>query len=394
MLNAETKILQSGRLATVSGYVPTKKFQQLNQKVSGMLEGKVVVLQNGVAHEAKEEYPPTRILNSRFVKPFEELTKLYGLPKYDEIDPTPIMAITFPILFGLMFGDVGHGLVLLVGGLIAGLLIKTSPAIKNVCFIMAACGIGAIVAGFLFGEFFGTELPWGPLWFSPFHGGVFDFIVFTLFVGIIQIVSGIVLEMANFAVKHNYADALLTSVPKIAFYLGGVYIIATCQLDFALWLSGPILAAIIPFVILVIGKPTYLAVAKPKHHGAEHAELDTVSGRLFEGGDLFTRLLSNTISYARILALLMAHWALMLVVYEIAGIIGTASIFALILSGLVIVGGNLFVLALEGLIVFIHTLRLHFYEWFSKFYAGSGVEFHPFKQSFIHTKLTLKRKEK
>lgn len=88
----------------------------------------------------------------------------------------------------------------------------------------------------------------------------------------------------------------------------------------------------------------------------------------------------------------MAHWALMLVVYEIAGMIGTANILTLIISGVVIVGGNIFVLALEGLIVFIHTLRLHFYEWFSKFYAGSGAEFNPFKQSFIHTKLTLKKK--
>ena len=393
LLNAETKILQSGRLATIKGFVPTKKFQQLNEKVTATLQGKVIVLQDEVGHGVNEANPPTRILNNRFIKPFEELTRLYGLPKYDEVDPTPVLAITFPILFGLMFGDVGHGLVLLIGGLVMGLLIKTNQALKNVCFIMAACGIGAIVAGFLFGEFFGTELSWGPLWFSPFHGGVFDFIIFSLFVGIVQIISGIVLEMVNFALKHNIADALLTSLPKIAFYVGGVYIIATCQLNFGLWLSGPILAAIVPFVILVVGKPVYLAVAKPKRHaGGEHSELDTVSGRLFEGGDLFTRLLSNTISYSRILALLMAHWALMLVVYQIAGMIGTANILTLIVSGVVIVGGNIFVLALEGLIVFIHTLRLHFYEWFSKFYAGSGAEFNPFKQSFIHTKLTLKKK--
>ena len=127
--------------------------------------------------------------------------------------------------------------------------------------------------------------------------------------------------------------------------------------------------------------------------GDEHAEMDTVIGRLFEGGDLVTRLLSNTISYSRILALLMAHWALLLVTYTIAGLVGTASILTMILSGIIIVGGNIFVLALEGLIVFIHTLRLHFYEWFSKFYQGTGTEFSPFKQKFIHTDLILKRKE-
>jgi V/A-type H+/Na+-transporting ATPase subunit I len=137
-----------------------------------------------------------------------------------------------------------------------------------------------------------------------------------------------------------------------------------------------------------------LKVAKPSGtHGGEHAEQDTLSGRLFEGGDLVTRLLSNTISYSRILALLMAHWALLLVTYTVADLVGTASTLTLILSGLIIIGGNIFVLALEGLIVFIHTLRLHFYEWFSKFYAGTGTEFSPFKQKFIHTDVVLKRKE-
>ena len=393
LLNAETKILESGRLATLSGFVPVKKFPELNQKVSGMLEGKVIVLSDGAA---KETYPPTRILNSRFVKPFEELTKLYGLPKYDEIDPTPFLAVTFPIIFGLMFGDVGHGLVLLIGGLTMGLLIKNGQGMKNVCYILAACGFGAVIAGLLFGEFFGMQI-FHPLWFSPFEGqgNVFNFIIFSLFVGIAQIISGLVIEMANFAVKHQYADALLTSIPKMAFYIGGVYIIAFYQLNFGAWLSGPILAAVLPFTILVIGKPIYLKIAKPKngHGGAEHAEMDTISGRLFEGGDFFTRLLSNTISYTRILALLMAHWALLLVVYQISGLIGTGNTLTLILGGIVIIGGNIFVIALEGLIVFIHTLRLHFYEWFSKFYAGTGVEFKPYQTRFTRTKLTLKRKE-
>ena len=143
-----------------------------------------------------------------------------------------------------------------------------------------------------------------------------------MFVGIIQIISGIVLEMTNFALKHQYIDSILTSVPKIAFYLGGVYLIAAYQLNFGAWLSGPILLPLIPFIVLVVGKPLYLMVAKPKsHHGGEHAEQDTLSGRLFEGGDLVTRLLSNTISYSRILALLMAHWALLLVTYTVADLV-------------------------------------------------------------------------
>jgi V/A-type H+-transporting ATPase subunit I len=111
--------------------------------------------------------------HNRFVRPFEEITKLYGIPHYNELDPTPLIAISFPILFGLMFGDVGHGLILLVGGLALGKLIKGNQSIKNVCWIMAACGVAAIAAGLLFGEFFGRSI-FAPLWFSPFED-VFTF---------------------------------------------------------------------------------------------------------------------------------------------------------------------------------------------------------------------------
>ena len=86
----------------------------------------------------------------------------------------------------------------------------------------------------------------------------------------------------------------------------------------------------------------------------------------------------------------MAHWALLLVVYTVAGLVGFASIPALIISGIIIVVGNIFVIGLEGLIVFIHTLRLHFYEWFSKFYLDSGTEFKAFKQNFFYTEVVLK----
>jgi V/A-type H+-transporting ATPase subunit I len=393
LLTAEKKILQSGRLATVKGFVPQRKFKELTLTVDREMEGKALVLEN---QEVDATDPPTKVNHGRFIKPFEEITKLYGLPKYDEVDPTPILAITFPILFGLMFGDLGHGLVLLLGGVIVGKLIKGNQGIKNVCWIMAACGIGAIVAGLLFGEFFGIELPWGPLWFSPFSPtqNVFDFLIFSLFVGIVQISTGIIIEMANFALKHQYVDALLTAAPKISFYIGGVWLIATYQLNFGAWLSGAILVPIIPFIVMVAGKPIYLMIKKPAgQHASEHAEQDTFVGRLFEGGDFFTRLLSNTISYSRILALLMAHWALLLVVYQVSGLVSALGVLGLVLSGVVIVFGNLFVLALEGLIVFIHTLRLHFYEWFSKFYAGTGIEFSPFKQKFTHTILNLKREK-
>lgn len=399
LLSAEKKILQTGRLATVKGFVPAKKFSELTNTVNTQMAGRAIVLENDAADF--EGAPPSKIVHSRFVRPFEEIVKLYGLPNYNEIDPTPLVALTFPILFGLMFGDFGHGLVLVFGGLAVGLLIKGNQSIKNLCWIVVACGISATVAGLLFGEFFGMTNIFGyqihPLWFSPFEStaNVTQFLIFSLFVGIVQIILGISIEMVNFLLKHNKADAFLTALPKILFFVGGIWLILTYQLDFGAWLSGPILAPLIPFIIMVAGKPIYTKIAKPVHaHESEHPEQETIVGRFFEGGDFFTRVLGNTISYSRILALLMAHWALLLAVNKIVELTGPMGTLGLILGALVIVVGNVGVLALEGLIVFIHTLRLHFYEWFSKFYGGAGTTFSPFKQTYNHTNLTLRKEKK
>jgi V/A-type H+/Na+-transporting ATPase subunit I len=387
LLVAKQKILRQGRLATIRGFVPKAQVAALRQNVAAALSGTVLVIENDLAPAAD---PPTRFRNSRFVKPFEEITKLYGLPHYYELDPTPIIAITFPLIFGLMFGDVGHGLLLLVGGLTLGALVKNQQGIKNFCHIFAACGVGAIIAGLLFGEFFGTQL-FQPLWFSPFNH-VLQFLIFSLFVGVVQIESGLFLEMANFWLRRDWADVLLTSVPKIAFYAGSVYLIAAYQLNFSAWFSGPILLPLVPFFVLVFGKVVASKFWEFSAAPNESKEGNSFAERLFESGDLVIRLLSNTVSYTRILALLMAHWALILVVYTVVGLIGTTSALGLVLGGVVVVSGNLFVLALEGLIVFIHSIRLHFYEWFNKFYQGTGTPFMPFQQKFKHTQIVLKEK--
>jgi V/A-type H+-transporting ATPase subunit I len=385
ILQAQKKILQSDRLATIKGFVPKKKFRELKEKIQKMLEGKVLVFENDIA---LAEDPPTKISHSRFVRPFEEITKLYGLPHYDEVDPTPVIAFTFPLIFGLMFADVGHGLILLVGGLTLGKLVKKNQTIKNMCWISAACGAAAIFAGVLFGEFFGIHV-FSPLWFSPFDN-VLTFLIFSLFVGVMQITCGLALEMVNFLLKRNVIDAVLTSLPKIAFYIGAVYLIAVYQLNFAAWFNGPILLILTPFIVLVFGKPAFLTISGFSSRQAEPKnEQNSLGQRFFEGGDFMIRLLSNTFSYSRILALLMAHWALIMVTYVVAGLVGSASPLDLAISGIIIAVGNVFVLALEGLIVFIHTLRLHFYEWFSKFYQGTGTEFNPLKQNSTYTKIVL-----
>ncbi len=402
LLYAKKKLLQSGHLTNIEGFVPKKNLAALNEKVHSLLGDKAIILEDKAS---ESETMPTKISNNRFVKPFEEITRLYGLPRYSELDPTPFMAISFPILFGLMFGDVGHGLILFAGGLGIYLALKKQSAIKNMAFIITVCGVAAIIAGLLYGELFGQPirqvLGFGrPLWFDPFSGttSVLHFLIFALAVGVAQISLGVVLEMANFVLERKPSDAVLVSLPKLAFYFGGVYVVVTYGLNIGAWFPGPVMLLVVPFIFMVIAKPAYLAIAKPSpaHVGAVHsaethgeagaAEQEGSLGQsIFESGDLISRFLSNTVSYSRILALLMAHWALCQATYAVAGQINGFGVASLVIGGIIIVGGNIFVIALEGLIVFIHTLRLHFYEWFTKFYKGTGTEFHPYKQNFIYT---------
>ena len=229
LLYAEKKMLLSGRLATIKGFVPKKNLVASQAGSSFFAREKAIVMYQDVAEPEK---PPTRISNNRFVRPFEEVTKLYGLPHYGEVDPTPIMAISFPILFGLMFGDLGHGLILMIGGFVVGMLVKKNQGIKNLAYILAMCGLAATIAGALFGEVFGKDLI-PALWFRPFPvTNVFGFLIFALIVGVIQIFSGLILEMVNFTLKHDLIDAVLTSIPKMAFYLGGVYLGRNLQAKF------------------------------------------------------------------------------------------------------------------------------------------------------------------
>jgi V/A-type H+-transporting ATPase subunit I len=370
ILNSKQKSLETKHLVTVKGYIPQKELEKLGKKIDAKLDQALLIEKE----TTDSQDPPTKIHNHSFIKPFETITKLYGVPHYDEVDPTPFIAITFPLLFGFMFGDAGHGLILLVLGLIAMRLFKKSEGIRSFSGVLAACGIGAIVAGLLFGEFFGKHI-FAPLWFDPFED-VTGFLIFSLIVGTIQIMSGFALDLINFVLKGDIIDAVATALPKMLFYVGGIYLIAVYQLSFNRWLAGPILLPLIPFLFLIAGKPVIVKILKALGHPIKSSSVhESLIERVFESGDLVTRLLSNTMSYARILALLMAHWALLLVTYTISGMVFQMPTLGIVLGSIIIVGGNIFVIAFEGLIVFIHTLRLHFYEWFSKFYQGTGVVF-------------------
>jgi len=346
---------------------------------------------------------PTIMKNSWFIRPFELITKMYGIPSYSEIDPTPFIAFTFPFIFGLMFGDIGHGFCLMIAGIFGGIIFRK----KNVgkfSWIIFYCGIGAALGGLFYGEFFGYEeffgIPLQPILIPiPLLGPVNIYnpiqniqsvFKFALFIGVVHINLGWSLELINYARQSKKYLALTNSFMKICLLTGGTYLIFNYGIDLTVWLSEPypILLVIVPGILLIILKPfgkvfgiTYL---KRESYGALMGE-GTV-----ETFETALSILSNVASYIRLLALALAHIALMISIQALSGLIQGEGVLFEILTFLGLILGNVIVILLEGILVFINTIRLHFYEFFFKFYKGTGTEFFPFYLDNNYSAITFR----
>jgi len=337
--------------------------------------------------EAKTELViPSLIKPIKLIKPFTLLTRLYGITNYSELDPTPIVAITYPLLFGLMFGDIGQGLVLFLLGLFMTFInIKhKEKSMYDAGFLLMWLGLAAAFGGLMYGSFFGYEELFEPLFVNPMHE-VTTILKMSIFVGVVHICIGWFLAMLNNI--HNGKVFLAFAEPflKILILIGGAIVIFNFSFDIDKWLSPdssppyPILLTIIPALLLLIAKPI------GRIFGIKYLKHESVGGLLGEQavdvGETFLSILSNVASYSRVLALAMAHMGLMLVIMEIVKMFN--SVIAIIA---IVVFGNLFVIMLEGLLAAIHALRLTFYEFFGKFYSADGI---PYKFTEISSEYSL-----
>ena len=409
---------KTDRIYVIEGWIPTKDVDDLVEEIENASKGYVVIR---IYKPKPDENVPVLLQNPKIFKPFESITNMFGLPSYTEIDPTPIMAVTFPLIFGLMFGDVGHGFVLALAGLGLITLKKGNKSLWNFGMILLYCGILAMIFGFLYASVFGNEKilsnlyeSWGigrtytiaggetlrALWRIPSHD-IEYMIGIALFVGVLHMGVGLIVNAVNNVHEKGFGT-IVHSLSKIWFFCGEVTIIASLfkfKIPFfqdiarmypligAATLTETILNPILLFGIYI---PVGLMLMSELIHGLQQFSIKKLFGLLGEGlfeiFETFSMLLSNTISYSRIAILAVIHAMMCLAIYEIAGIEAISDIF--ILSILIIAGGNILVLVLEGLIVFIHTIRLHFYEWFTKFYSSGGIEYTPFKIERKYTQLS------
>jgi vacuolar-type H+-ATPase subunit I/STV1 len=320
---------------------------------------------------------PSLVVPNKLVKPFKLLVDLYGTTNYTELDPTPIIAITYPILFGLMFGDVGHGLVLMIAGLLTIFFRRKDKAntMYNFGFLLFWLGLAAVFGGLLYGEFFGEELMINGrhfiLFVNPLHNIIAVFKI-SILIGVIHINLGWFLSIVNHLLKKKYFLAFANPFIKIILLSLGTVLIFTWGFDIDAWMNPPypILLVVIPAVFLALVKPIGKAFFRVK--SLEHESLGEVVGEsTVEVGETFLNILSNVASYSRLLALAMAHMGLMLIVTTLVHSLGNFTW----LIPIILIFGNLFVIVLEGLLAGIHALRLHLYEFFGKFYMADGIRY-------------------
>ena len=351
---------------------------------------------------------PTMMKHGRLTRPFETLTRMYGTPSYSEIDPTPFLFITFPLLFGIMFGDIGHGLVLVIAGLIGTRVFKTRGGdIYNFSWIVFWCGLWAMLGGTLYGEFFGSEeilgfhlqpisipIPFlGSFTFYDPLSNVMNIFVLTLVIGVLHINLGWILQMVNLGKEKKKYQAFTESLMKIFFLDGGIILIFVWGIDLNAWMAPPIppvLLVLIPGLMLVLFKP--LGKLFKVSYMKDHSYGALVGEGSMETFETVLSVPSNALSYIRLLALLLAHVSLMVAIRAMVELVpGQEALIVQIIVIFALIMGNIVVILLEGILVFLNAIRLHFYEFFFKFYTGSGTEFIPFvlEENFSILKFNL-----
>jgi V/A-type H+-transporting ATPase subunit I len=344
----------------------------------------------GLAHELmklKKVNVPTKFKHPAFLKPFEGLVTTYGYPDYNGIDPTLFVAVTFLFMFGMMFGDVGHGLVLITLGLLIARA-KSTYRIRSAGWLMLAAGCSSIIFGFMYGSFFGYEgVLINPLWLNP-RDQVPQLLVSAIGVGVIVMSLGVILNIIQALNTKNYREALFGQWGLCSgmFYwmaLGMFYLMGVAGAPIPVWLTITVL--LVPIVLVVAGDIFYNRIFGGVNNPDEsHDEEHGTAEILFKPAEVILGFMTNTVSFVRVGAFALNHAILMFVVFILADIGGgfsgpDASFSSRMGYILAVIIGNIFVMLLEGLVVFIQCLRLEYYEFFSKFFKGDGIKYEPFK---------------
>ena len=321
--------------------------------------------------EEMEVTPPTKLKNRNFFKPFELLIKMYGTPNYKELDPTIFLGITYMILFGAMFGDLGQGAIFFIGGLL--LSKKGNDAFGA---LLRRLGLSSMVFGILYGSVFGSEKILPAIWMRPFEQ-INEVLAISVGFGVILLVISYLLGFVNKMRNDEVEEAIFgkDGVAGFLIFLAMINIGLNLVKNMGLVpnrVAGIII--LIALVMMIFKKPLYGKIFREK---VSYPNNDK-SGYYIEGSfsllETLISILSNIISFIRVGAFAINHVGLFLAFQTLGEMIGNKPG-----NFIVLLIGNIIIIGLEGLIVFIQSLRLEYYELFSKYFTGDGYEFVPAK---------------
>ena len=411
--------------AVIQGFIPKKMESKFTESTKQWMS----VIEDITDPKLKEEIP-TLFTNGKFVRTFEVITKSQGIPKAGEPDPTPMIALMWPIFYGLMFADMGHGLLLMALGLL--FKFKGQGELSRWGMLIAISGASAAIAGVGAGEAFGFHLDhMGPLEGLLDEGGalhsvswivgilsvaeltfdqVINILKVSLFIGIVHLVWAMTLRVIRLLKEGHKMVVFTEAIPNMTLY-GGIVVVMMCAIgsqydvmnmyskvhteavpwvtmflgEWAeVWIITRIAIVIIisSMVIMMVG-----GVMHAKKHPEDGADPASVIMEVMLGKTVES--LAHTISYARLGIMLLVHAALLMTVNNAFTSLGGMESGA---AMAMIIGGNLGIMMIEGLIVYIQSLRLHLYEFFTKWYVGGAQPFRQIRPELIYNQFIWKRK--
>ena len=371
-----TKALQHNNSFIIVGWIPTANEKQLKSRLKKI---RSVELDFSNAKDELDKNPPVKLKNCFFAKPFEFYTDMYGVPEYNEVDPTFFIAITYTVIFGIMFADLGQGFCLTIAGILMWKLKKMA-----IGKILLPCGISAMIFGTIFGSVFGFEHVLDPM-FRLFgfeekpievmaSENINTIIMGAIGIGVFLLLTAMFINVYTLLRRKDVGRALFgtSGVSGIIFYGALVFgLAAEIFLGIHVMTLPYILGLIVlPFLLIFFAEPLADLV-----NGEEHWQPESWGGyiveNLFESIEVLLGYVTNTMSFLRVGAFVLVHAGMMLVVFVLAETVGGAGYWV------VVVIGNALVMVLEALLVAIQVLRLEYYEMFSRFYSGEGKPFEP-----------------
>lgn len=362
------------KLFFMFGFVPVSNVAKLKSELEIRFGGNVIILVDDVDKGGSNLRLPTKLSNMKLFKPFETLVKMYGTPAYHEKDPTIFFGLTYMLLFGAMFGDVGQGFILLFTGLILELVLKKG----SLGGVLSRIGLSSTVFGFIYGSVFGSEKIIPPLIIRPMEN--INYILMTGVVfGIALILSAYIYNIINSGIEKNVERGLFSrnGAAGLIFYLILLYTIFRVVVTHSS-ISPAFIYIMISLLLLMVFKQP---LANKLIHADKLYQKSPANYYTEEGFGIIETLLSiisNTLSFIRVGAFALNHVGLYIAFATMARMMTNSwgSLAILVL-------GNIIIIALEGLIVFIQALRLEYYELFTKYFRGDGIEYVPAKIEVI-----------